>query len=88
LAPAACNYKDNNMLTVLLTALCLAGVLVTLFGAWVLVMLGKGLRAPADTSNRINRVRLLWFVLTRPELFVDAFPWLKHDELDNIQGAP
>lgn len=76
------------MLTVLLTALCFAGVLVTLFGAWVLVMLGKSLRAPADTSNRINRVRLFWFALTRPELFVGAFPWLKNDELDNVKGAP
>jgi hypothetical protein len=76
------------MLTVLLTALCLAGVLVALFGAWVLVMLGKSLREPADTSNRINRVRLLWFVLTRPELFVDAFPWLKRDEQDNVKGTP
>lgn len=76
------------MLTALLIALCLAGVLVTLFGAWVLVMLGKELRAPADTSNRINRLRLFWFVLTRPELFVGAFPWLKNDELDNVKGAP
>lgn len=41
-------------------------------------------RSPADTSNRINRIRLWWFALTRPELFVDSFPWLKHDELDNV----
>lgn len=76
------------MLTALLIALCLGGVLVTLFGAWVLVMLSKELQGPADTSNRINRVRLFWFVLTRPELFVGAFPWLKNDELDNVKGAP
>ncbi len=41
-------------------------------------------KAPADTSNRINRIRLWWFALTRPELFVDSFEWLKHDELDNV----
>ena len=42
-------------------------------------------KAPADTSNRINRIRLWWFALTRPELFVDSFDWLKHDELDNVK---
>ena len=41
-------------------------------------------RAPANTSNRINRIWLWWFALTRPELFVDTFEWLKHDELDNV----
>jgi len=39
---------------------------------------------PADTSNRINHFRLVWFALTREELFVKLFPWLKKDEIDNI----
>ncbi len=39
---------------------------------------------PADSSNRFNPIRLWWFGLTREELFVDLFPWLKHDELDNV----
>jgi hypothetical protein len=37
-----------------------------------------------DASNVINRIRLWWFALTRPHLFVDVFPWLRHDELDNL----
>lgn len=37
-----------------------------------------------DTSNRINHIRLLWFAITRPELFVDTFEWLKRDEWDNM----
>jgi ABC-type uncharacterized transport system substrate-binding protein len=39
---------------------------------------------PTDTSNRINHFRLVWFALTREELFVKLFPWLKKDEMDNI----
>ena len=42
-------------------------------------------RSPADASNRINKIRLLWFALTREELFVGTFPWLKRDELDNVR---
>lgn len=38
---------------------------------------------PADESNRINAIRLWWFALTHEELFVELFPWLEHDELDN-----
>lgn len=50
---------------------------------------------PADKSNRINAIRLWWFALTREEKFTDlykvgtgepAFPWLKNDEWDNIEG--
>ncbi len=37
-----------------------------------------------DKSNVINRIRLWWFALTRQSLFVGLFPWLLHDELDNI----
>lgn len=42
-------------------------------------------KQPADTSNRINKLRLLWFALTREDLFIDLFPWLKHDELENME---
>jgi hypothetical protein len=37
-----------------------------------------------DDSNIIARIRLWWFALTRQKLFVELFPWLKHDELDNV----
>lgn len=45
-------------------------------------------RAQADTSNRINKVRLLWFALTREDLFVPLFPWLGRDEADNVERTP
>ena len=44
-------------------------------------------RGPADRSNRINKIRLVWFAMTREELFVDVFPWLKRDEAENVAGG-
>lgn len=37
-------------------------------------------KPPADKSNRIAHLRLVWFALTREEEFTDRFPWLKEDE--------
>lgn len=58
---------------------------LAVFGLFVIISIFKAKRLPMDTSNRINHIRLVWFSLTRPELFVDSFPWLKHDELDNLK---
>ena len=43
-------------------------------------------RPPADASNRINKIRLVWFALTREDLFVGAMPWLRRDEAENVAG--
>jgi hypothetical protein len=48
--------------------------------------------APADTSNRFNKWRLFWFVMTRMDIFVNlrnadgtiAFPWLTKDEYEIV----
>lgn len=61
-----------------------ASVFLSAIGLLTLIYLIKPKRAPMDSSNRINHIRLWWFVLTRPYLFVDTFTWLKSDELDNI----
>lgn len=45
----------------------------------------RGKRFPADKSNIINHIRLVWFALTREDKFVDLFPWLKNDEWDNFK---
>lgn len=52
---------------------------------FIIISIFKAKRLPMDTSNRINHVRLVWFATTRPELFIDSFPWLRHDELDNLK---
>jgi hypothetical protein len=61
-----------------------------MLGFYTLVCIFKAKRLPMDTSNRINHIRLWWFVLTRPELFVGTFAWLKNDEYDNSikQASP
>ena len=57
-----------------------------LIGLFVIYHVVRSQRPPADASNRINKIRLLWFVLTREDLFVNTFPWLKRDELDNTRS--
>lgn len=58
---------------------------MAMLSIYIIVSIFKAKRLPMDTSNRINHVRLVWFATTRPELFIDSFPWLRHDELDNLK---
>ncbi|QNR51740.1 hypothetical protein Xoosp14_49 [Xanthomonas phage Xoo-sp14] len=68
--------------------LALAGLLFTGMGLFVFYQVFIAEKdEPMDRSNRINHLRLLWFVLTRPELFVKSFPWLLKDELENVSKA-
>ena len=76
--------KVYDMWDILLYSLTIGGIFTELLGILTVVYWVSPLRYPADKSNRINRIRLWWFVLTRPELFVQDFPWLKKDELANI----
>lgn len=44
---------------------------------------------PADKMNRMNKIRLWWFALTKEDKFVGFFPWLRRNEWDNvIKTAP
>jgi len=77
---------ELHAITLILACIGFGAVwILALFGAFVLIQLFKSKRLPMDTSNRINHIRLLWFVLTRPELFVQTFEWLKNDELNNVK---
>lgn len=59
-----------------------------LIGLFILIKtLFLPMKKPADTSNRIAHLRLVWFAVSRPELFTDTFEWLKKDELDNVRGS-
>jgi len=73
------------LLKVLLALMVIAGIFATAIGLLTLVQFTRSKSLPMDKSNRINHIRLWWFVLTRPELFVNEFPWLKNDELDNTK---
>ena len=72
------------MVTYLLLALLVVSSPLTLVGLLFAFHLAKSKKWPMDASNRINHIRLVWFALTRPDLFVDVFPWLRNDELDNV----
>lgn len=61
------------------------GLFFTLVGMFVFFHILRPQEPPADESNRINKIRLVWFALTREYLFVGMFPWMKNDELDNVR---
>ena len=63
------------------------GTFFTVIGLFTFFHILREQNSPVDASNRINKIRLWWFVLTREELFVDTFPWLKQDEYDNVKDA-
>lgn len=75
-----------ELLDIVKIILMVAGMFPTLVGMFVLFHLLRSQKSPADKSNRINKIRLFWFALTRENLFVDTpgFEWLKEDELDNV----
>lgn len=67
----------------LLLAACT--VVPLLLGLFTLYHLMRAKQRPADTSNRINHIRLWWFALTREDKFVGLFPWMARDEWDNVK---
>lgn len=86
------------MIDLFFNVLAGAGIFCTLLGLFVLVVvfiLPK--KAPMDSSNRINHLRLVWFVLSQPQTFAElyekrgdnyrlAFPELRNDEGGNVDG--
>lgn len=85
----------HDVLTSALFALVVFMLIPALIGLAVLVeTLLKPKKAPMDSSNRFNHLRLVFFALTRPQKFVglidkksgkEAFPWLRGDEWENMK---
>lgn len=69
----------------MLTILGSLHVFFTLLGVFTVYHWLRPQKEPADTSNRINAIRLWWFALTKEEMFVGQFPWLTKDEGDNLK---
>lgn len=65
----------------------LASLPVLLIGLLVIYHVMRPQKSPADTSNRINKIRLIWFALTREDWLAERVDWLKRDEMDNIEAA-
>lgn len=74
-------------MVVALAILCLLAPFSVL-GLLLAFHIARPQRRPADTSNRLNKARLVWFALTREDLFIDLFPWLTQDELKNVGREP
>ena len=73
------------ILYTLFATLALAGLFATAVGVMVIFFVSRAKREPMDTSNRINHIRLIWWAITKPEMFVKTFEWLAHDEGDNMR---
>ena len=67
----------------MLTGFLIPFALIGLLFVWHVLVKRK--KAPADSSNRIAHMRLVWFAMTRPELFTGLFPWLAEDEFEGTQ---
>lgn len=77
--------ENFELIKALVWILIVAGHFLTLVGFFVIFHIFRPQKSPADESNRINKIRLVWFALTREELFVNSMPWLKNDEYDNVK---
>lgn len=55
-----------------------------LLGLLLIYHVARPQKAPADASNRINKIRLIWFAMTREEMFAPHFDWLRRDESENV----
>ncbi len=74
------------MINILYNTLAFAGLFSTLIGLLVIIQVFiRPMKAPADTSNRIAHLKLVWLALAKAHLFVEAFPWLKNDVEDNLK---
>ena len=73
------------MWDIFVTLLAFAGTFILVIGAMPVFFVSRAKREPMDSSNRINHIRLIWWVITKPEMFVEQFPWLAFDEGDNMR---
>jgi hypothetical protein len=73
----------------------IAGSIFALLGLLVFVLVFvRGMQAPADESNRIAHLILVWEALKSPHRFVglkrfggeEAFPYLSQDIGDTVRG--
>ena len=67
----------------------LGGLILVLTGALVWGSIFLRSKAPMDASNRINRIRIIWFAISAPHRFAHCrgFTWLQGDERDNLKDT-
>lgn len=60
-------------MTLLLILLGIASLPTSAIGLVVVWHVARPQKSPADASNRINKLRLIWFALTREDVLADHF---------------
>jgi len=70
-------------MTSLIILFMLPYALIGLFIIVKVLILPK--KAPADTTNRIAHLRLVWWAINKPHQFVQLYSWLARDEKDNLK---
>lgn len=56
-----------------------------LIGLFVLIkVMFMPMKKPANVSNRIAHLRLVWWAIIRPQNFTSLYPWLMRDEGENL----
>lgn len=72
------------LIYIFLCLMVVAGIFPLLIGIMTVGSWSLRLKAPADKSNRINRVRLWWYAISAPHRSIKSFHWLGGDETDNL----
>lgn len=65
----------------------IAAMPLLMIGLLVIYHIARPQKLPADTSNRLNKIRLIWFALSREDWLAERVEWLRQDEMDNVSGA-
>ena len=69
------------MLTLLITLIALLTPFI-MIGVFVVYQVTKKQKPPADESNRIGHIALIWEACTSPHRFTEFRPYLKYDVSD------
>ena len=65
--------------------LMIGGFFPLIIGLMTCISWTLPIKPPADTSNRINRIRLWWYAVSAPHRSIRSFYWLQGDETDNLK---
>ena len=71
------------MLEILINLFIIGGIFTQVIGIMTVFSWALPIKPPADTSNRINRVRIWWYGVSAPHRM--KFPWMSGDEADNLK---
>ncbi len=75
----------DQLINIFLIMLTVSGIFVLAIGMITVFSWALRLKAPADNSNRINRIRLWWYAVSAPHRSIKSFYWLGGDETDSLK---